>query len=326
MKKILFSALLLSGACFGQNQMIDFDTLTLPTGQNYWNGSDSSGGFTDGTAFFNNSYNGSWNTWSGFAYSAETDNTTAGYANQYSAFSGNGANGSTQYGVWYGSGIITFANTQVVDSIKVSNGTYAAISMRDGDSFAKKFGSIYAADGTTVDGTNGEDWFLLTIYGINENDDTVGTVEFYLADYRFSDSIQDYIVDTWRNVNLSSLGVIKKIAFGLTSSDVGQYGMNTPGYFVIDNIAAHTSVAAVAEIDAMSVQIYPNPTSELLHFVFENNQAKNIVVMNAAGAVVKQMNTQKQLLSIPVQNWDKGMYFVKVVDKGSAYSTRIIVQ
>lgn len=325
MKKILFSALLLSGVSYGQNQIIDFDTLTLPQSQNFWNGSDISGGFTDGTAFFNNTYNTTYNFWSGFAYSAATDNTTSGIGNQYSAFPGIGAAGSVQYGVWYGDGVINFSNPQIVDSIKVSNGTYPAISMRDGDSFGKQFGSPNAADGTP-DGTNGEDWFLLTIYGLDVNDDTVGTVEFYLADYRFSDNTQDYIVDTWKNVDLSSLGEVKKLAFGLTSSDVGQYGMNTPGYFVIDNIATHSNIASIIQLNKVQAQVYPNPTSELVNLKFENSAERNIVVINTAGVVVKQMTSQKENIAIPVQNWSKGMYFIKVISQQGTYSTRLIVQ
>src|SRR5687768_15452983 len=42
------------------------------------------GGFSSGGAFFNNAI-GDFGTWSGFALSRVTDNTTAGFANQYSA-------------------------------------------------------------------------------------------------------------------------------------------------------------------------------------------------------------------------------------------------
>jgi hypothetical protein len=63
-----------------------------------------------------------------------------------------------------------------------------------------------------------------------------GTVDFYLADYRFVNNGLDYIVNNWRYVNLTSLGAVKSVEFGLTSSDTAPWGMNTPGYFVMDTV------------------------------------------------------------------------------------------
>src|SRR4051812_34751802 len=51
-------------------------------------------GFTSGGALFNNSFFGF--SWAGFALSRETDKTTPGFGNQFSAFAGSGASGSLQ--------------------------------------------------------------------------------------------------------------------------------------------------------------------------------------------------------------------------------------
>jgi hypothetical protein len=59
-----------------------------------------------------------------------------------------------------------------------------------------------------------------------------GKVEFYLADFRNGKSL---IVKDWTYVDLSSLKLVDRIKCTLTSSDNGDYGMNTPGYFCIDN-------------------------------------------------------------------------------------------
>jgi len=86
-----------------------------------------------------------------------TDTITAGWGNQYSSVTGSGANNSATYGVYYPQGSITSNGWLVFDSIKLTNTTYAALSMRDGDAFAKKFGDTVDANGA-VDGTNGEDF------------------------------------------------------------------------------------------------------------------------------------------------------------------------
>ena len=94
--------------------------------------------------------------------------------------------------------------------------------MTGGDTFAKKFGK--------------GDWFKLTITGYDANNNVTGTKEFYLADLR--DETTAYIIKDWRYVDLSCLGKVAKIGFALSSTDNGDYGMNTPAYFCFDNFGA----------------------------------------------------------------------------------------
>jgi hypothetical protein len=95
------------------------------------------------------------------------------------------------------------------------------------EALAKKFGG---------DSGNEEDFFKLEIQGFRGTVAT-GSVDFFLADYRFADNTQDYLVDQWARVNLSSLGAVDSLKFALSSSDLGQFGMNTPAYFAMDRIA-----------------------------------------------------------------------------------------
>ncbi len=194
-----------------------------------YNGADGKGGFGSQNLFFNNSYNPTYSSWSGWSYSNKTDVTTSGYTNQYSAITGGGANGTDIYAVAFTSSYyastITLSSEGVVYGTYITNSTYAALSMRDGDSYAKKFGGESGDD---------PDWFKLTITGYNNNNDSVGAVEFYLADYRFTDNTKDYIVNSWEWVDLSSIGAVRTLKFTLSSTDNGQYGMNTPSYFCLD--------------------------------------------------------------------------------------------
>ena len=72
--------------------------------------------------------------------------------------------------------------------------------------------------------------------GRNSAGNPVGSVDFYLADYRFADNSRDYIVDTWTQVDLSTLSDATVLTFAMESTDVGQFGMNTPSYFAVDGI------------------------------------------------------------------------------------------
>jgi hypothetical protein len=205
-----------------------FDDLTLEE-NSYWNGSDASGSFVSGQATFNNEFNAEWYSWSGFAYSNIEDNTTAGYGNQYSAIPGMGAMESTNFGVCYtgSADTISFENSKDLFGIYVTNATYAALSMQEGDDYAKKFGGVSGDDA---------DWFLLEIEAYNADMEPAGVVEFYLADYRFDNNEEDYILNDWEWVDLSSLKQVSFLTFTLTSSDNGDWGMNTPSYFCMDNL------------------------------------------------------------------------------------------
>jgi hypothetical protein len=193
----------------------------------------------------NGTGNFEYDYWSGWAYSRDTDTTTSGIGNQYSAITGAGARGSSNYGISNGDTAISFGAS--VDftgrGFDVTNTTYAHNSMRDGDGFAKQFGDDPST--TSVTETDQPDFFLLTVEGFLTGSST-GTAEFYLADYRFSNDADDYIVDSWEFVDLTSLGVVDELTFDLSSSDVGGFGMNTPDYFAIDNIGAVPEPSAFA--------------------------------------------------------------------------------
>ncbi len=224
----------LSAANVFAAQVIDFEDINIAA-DSYWAGTQSpapsgssSTQFNSGDATFTNDF--TWTTsfsfWGGWAVSSKTDTTTPGLGNQYSAFTGSGYQ-SSNYGIAFGSAPVQFATSSVVEGAYFTNTTYAGLSMTDGDFFAKKFGG--------TDG-NDPDWFKLTITGKDAQQNATGTVDFYLADFRFADNQQDYIVDSWAWVDLSALGAINSIEFALSSSDVGSFGMNTPGYFALDKL------------------------------------------------------------------------------------------
>jgi len=207
-----------------------FDDLTLPA-ESYWNGTDSSGGFRSGGAIFKNNYNPQWDYWDGFAYSNITDTIRKDLDSQYNAIAGSGQGSSANYGVvfvgWQEPPMITLTTAQTLEGLYVTNNNYAYYSMLNGNPFSKKFGGQTGKD---------EDWFKLTITGKDKTGEITGTVDFYLADFRFADNSKDYILNSWAFVDLSPLGEVAKLEFALDSSDKGMFGMNTPGYLCIDTI------------------------------------------------------------------------------------------
>ncbi len=299
-------------------QITTFDSLTLGN-ETHWDGSDQSGIFYGEHGFWNfqNEYDTSWGGYwaSGWAYSNETDIATVG--NQFSSFAGGDVSGGGNYII--GTTAISDPNTFYLSSaglnFYVSNSTYTAISMRDGDLYAKKFGDSTDASGV-VDGTNGEDWLKLSIYAY-----THGTlwdsVEIYLADYRFSNDSLDYILDTWEEVNLPFIS--DSLRFSLTSSDIGLFGMNTPGYFCLDHITGDY-FTGIEENVVDALEIYPNPTHD---HITVGEGIGLLEIYSVAGSRVLIQNLSDSSL-VDVSSLEPGMYLAVLRREDQVFSSKLI--
>lgn len=322
MKKFYFLAsALLAVTTLKAQTTVDFEDLTLPSAESYYNGSDEAGEFTSGGVTFGNAYNTDWGSWSGFSYSNITDNTTAGFANQYSAIPGVGVNSSENYAVYTNGDTLYLPGTHAdLISVQLSNTTYAYFSMKDGDQFAKQFGSPNGADGSP-DGTEGEDFFFVRIYGHDGSDALVDSVDFYLADYRFADDTEDYIVDTWTNVDLSTLTGVSYLTFDFHSSDVGDWGINTPQYFAMDDFI-YKNTTSVAQEEITTFAMYPNPTQQTLNI---KGDTGSYAICNVNGEIVMDFEVN-ELTSIDVSGLGIGIYFVKNISEPTSAPKKLIIQ
>lgn len=214
---------------------VDFSDLTLPA-QSFYNGgpATNTAGWSSGGVRFGNSYTADWGGyWDGFVYSNVADATTAGFGNQYAAYSGGGVGGSGIYAVVYAgsSAFFDLPAGYVAQSVALTNTTYTALDMLNGSGFSKKFGGASGADPDFLD-------VVLTGYaGLGGAGATTGSVTFRLADYTFADGASDYIVSAWSTVDLSPLGSAASVRFSWLGSDVGMFGLNTPAYVALDNLA-----------------------------------------------------------------------------------------
>lgn len=319
MKKIyaLVSAAFICSNISAQNQ-IDFESISL-TLESYNNGSDGSGDFIFESFNLSNTYDAGWGSWNGFSISNVTDNTTAGWGNQYSAFPGTGRN-SSNYGIYYPEGTIQGTSNAIIDSFFITNTTFAGISMRDGDAFGKQFGSIYAADGTTVDGTNGEDFFKVWVIAQDLFGGQKDSLEIYLADYRFANNSEDYIVDEWIKVDVASLGLSAyTISFRFESSDMGAWGINTPTYFAIDDIYS-SNVFGIDEISKPMLETYPNPVIDILTVKGDEG---TLTIRDVNGNLI--LNQEHSILSaIDLKDLESGIYFVELVNSKGKSIQKIV--
>jgi len=256
MKRLVFiliagGILAVAGASHGA--LVTFDELTPtieysgPGGGNYENGPNmntdgtSTGDwgetihnnvFSSGGASFSNNYVPDWSSWDGWSYSNTTDTSTAGYTNQFSAYAGSGAGGSANYGVFFETSdvgpTIDFEGPVTLTNAYFTNTTYAYKAVVEGD------------DGNNPAFVKGPfaqgDWFKMTVWGFDAGGTASNSLDIYLADYRDSDSDNWYALDDWTAFDLSALGAVYGLGFELASTDTGDYGMNTPAYFAMDDL------------------------------------------------------------------------------------------
>ncbi len=216
-------------------EVADFENLELDD-ESYWNGTDDTGSFVSGSFKFENGHETyDYGTYLydycyGFFYTNMTSTNYEGDASteQYKSCVGSGVDGSRNFATYnvnsYNPKYVEVLTDEgaVIPGFYITNSAYAYTSMVNGDDYAKKFDL--------------GDWFMLTVTGYDADGEVTGTKDFYLADLRDADNA--YIINDWRYVDLSGLGKVKKLGFDMSSSDTGDWGMNTPAYFCMDNLGA----------------------------------------------------------------------------------------
>lgn len=243
-----------------QVEVATFDDLQFSEGANYWmgpasnateqpnkyGGTDMVGTIQSGSFEFSNAYNEAFGSWTGMAYSKSTatDFSMNTYlVDQFNSTVGHGVDGSAQFGLAYSEGTITVKGSAEGENVKgcyITNNTYAAAVIENGNDYSKKFAT--------------GDYFKVIFTG-KKADETTASVEFYLADYRSEDASKHYIVKDWTYVDLSSLGKVVSLSYAFESSDKGTWGINTPTYFCIDNLGAEKPTTGISRPAANLVEL-----------------------------------------------------------------------
>jgi Domain of unknown function (DUF4465)/Secretion system C-terminal sorting domain len=289
-----------------------FENISIPAA-GFVDDSGISGVFQSGNTALHNYYDNQFFYWDGWAISNITDNTTPGFNNQYSAIAGKGFNNSANYAVGYSFAgnyirLDGAAKGGVVNGIYVTNSTYTYYSMKDGDAFAKKFGG---------ENGNDPDYFKLVIKKFKNGQLSTDSVAFYLADYRFANNANDYIIKDWTYVDLKPLGNVDSLVFYLNSSDNGTFGMNTPAYFCIDQITTADMVSSVANLEQDApFSISPNPATDLLNVQWNGTAPADLQVFDATGRLVARQQVAQGSNPVYCGAWNDGVYYMLVAGRG----------
>ena len=172
-------------------------------------------------------YNEEYQYWGGFAVSKcfETDAAKGVFENQYSAFNTKAADGAWFLLYYYDSYSepcdLIFKKSVMLNSVKLNltTYTYASITDEDINTFARKFD-----DG---------DYLKVIFTPLDSSEAPVGEgVECYVVDYRDG---KRFVADDWQTFPLGFVAD-GNVRVTIETSDVGEYGANTPLYICLDSL------------------------------------------------------------------------------------------
>ena len=206
---------------------VSFDALFTGPGQNVHDTAVSVAAAT----FLNTwtDWGGGYDSWGGFAFSTVSNTTDGSYLNQYAAAQPR----ANAYAVGYDGGWdpppeIALDLPAAPKSVLVDNTTYAALTIRNGNFPARAF-------------TNG-DFFVLTLTAYDVAGQVVATTNHYLADYRDG---KTFVQTNWSELDLSWMPpTVVSLVGTLTTTDVGDWGANTPTYFALADFTYAYSAGA----------------------------------------------------------------------------------
>ncbi|MBO4800346.1 MAG: DUF4465 domain-containing protein [Bacteroidaceae bacterium] len=123
------------------------------------------------------------------------------------------SNGSNNFVVVFCDATIKFADekSHIIQSMDISPTTYLLGVMKNGDAW----GTASLANGG----------YLTLVM-------TADTGKKLYLDLARNGVLQE----TWKTIDLSSLGAVNSLTFTMNGSDTGDYGLNTPAYFAFDNV------------------------------------------------------------------------------------------
>lgn len=330
MKKRTLTAALVSAmmaSTFAQTHTETFEGFTLPNNSFY---KDTTGADWQTTnAIFRYDWDTTYSYWSsGSAYTNVKDSTNGNYSNLYGCIAYNGYNNSNYYVTLQNYATIVLKSPyQIVDGFYITNTTYAAKVVKYGNMFSRPFGDTTGTGCGCPQGSY-PDWFKVVVRGYKNGAMLNDSVEFYLADYRFSNSSQDYIVWNWQWVNCNTLGQVDSIQFFMSSSDTGPWGMNTPAFFSIDNFTT-SGTAGIASISNNISKVFPNPAIDKIMMNTKESGSYNIKITNTLGQLVKQQSIfidKYYPATIDITDLQQGHYIVEISNDNVSEKHLIIKQ
>ena len=198
-------------------------------------------------------------SWEGFTISKVSQDT----ANVFGCVANGGLAGvGTPYVIGYYSSWITEAlgyssNTILFDQDYYPEYVYICQNSNTMEAITK--GGVFNSRPFTPNDT-----LALIISALNSSMEETKSITYYLA-------VDGQNNNGWTQVPLTALGQAAGLSFRMTTTDIGQFGENTPLYFALDGLTVNTDDTALPQISTPQTK----PTKILLHqqiYILRDNE------------------------------------------------------
>lgn len=177
-----------------------------------------------------NSYGGV--SWEGFTLSKVAQDT----ANVFGCVANGGKTGNgTPYAIGYFSEWVTESlgySSNIIYFDQEYYPEYIYVCQNSNTMEAITHGKVFNARAFTE-----TDTLALTISALNNKNEEIAHITHYLA-------VDGKKNDSWEKVPLTALGKAAGLSFRMTTTDIGDYGANTPLYFALDALTVNTHTTA----------------------------------------------------------------------------------
>ncbi len=180
-------------------------------------------GYNSAYLKFEHFLNEEYGYWGGFAHSSMHNMEDGSYTNQYSVYNHSGDGFMLFYYDSYNPTcdiLCRYFGDYEFSSVLLNLSTYTHQAITEGNDFARAF-------------TDG-DYLKVTFTALHEDKREGKSVDCYVADYREG---RRFVADAWNSFDLSELrGELWGLRVKVETTDVGEYGANTPLYICMDNL------------------------------------------------------------------------------------------
>ena len=138
----------------------------------------------------------------------------------------------------------------------------------------------------------------------------------------------DYIVNEWEYIDLTPLGAADSLVFIISSSDSSpMFGINTPGYFCMDNFITSDGVTPVVTLEAeKAFEVYPNPANDFVILKNDATSDAQVRIYDMLGREFHQERLSANIEQINISHLAVGTYQVQIQYDDTVESHLLIKQ
>jgi hypothetical protein len=103
---------------------------------------------------------------------------------------------------------------------------------------------------------------------------------------------------------------------------MGEWGMNTPNYFALDDVVHQPAASAsLSGLTNEKIAVYPNPAKEYFMITGSNTESIDVQIISLTGQVVKSFDSLFHGEKLDVSDVPAGMYIVQF----NGFAERLVI-